>query len=451
MDRRQFLNTSAGLSLAAVAASLGQNRTLVSEGPPVNELEPERKKAVERRIREARDVALAILKPSKKQIEHGLELHKNSLVIESYGFSPRAAIDGDCVREAAEVGASEREIRGMMEDMRMTRCVTDPAERAEFMAAWEAAGVTCILQNAGEEGNAIDRLLKRLARFTYVTDMIRDFLPKAVTPDDIVAAKQQNRHCLYFSGNGVPLPQDWVSVEDELRYIRVFFQLGLRMAHLTYNRRNPIGDGCGESVDAGLSDFGRAVVAEMNRVGMIIDGAHSGWRTCLDAAKVSEKAVVLSHSGCWALNKHYRCKTDEVIRAVADTDGYIGICCIPRFLGASGDISVMMDHIDYVVKTFGADHVAIGTDVAYASTATAQEGRKIPKQRRLRSGWEMLWPPADPASEPDGDAKRQQLSMAWTNWPLFTVGLVQRGYSDDDIQKILGANVLRVARVNFNG
>ena len=74
-------------------------------------------------------------------------------------------------------------------------CATDPEERAEFMAAWEAAGVTCILQNAGEEGNAIDRLLKRLARFTYVTDMIRDFLPKAVTPDDIVAAKRQNRHC----------------------------------------------------------------------------------------------------------------------------------------------------------------------------------------------------------------------------------------------------------------
>ena len=92
MDRRQFLNTSAGLSLAAVTASLGQNRALVSDGPPVKELEPERKKAVERKIREARDVALDILKPSKKQIEHGLELHKNSLVVESYGFSPRAAI-----------------------------------------------------------------------------------------------------------------------------------------------------------------------------------------------------------------------------------------------------------------------------------------------------------------------------------------------------------------------
>jgi membrane dipeptidase len=317
------------------------------------------------------------------------------------------------------------------------------------MEAWKAAGVTCILQNAGEEGNAIERLLKRLARFTYLTDMMRGFLDRAIIPDDIVAAKEQQRHCLYFSGNGVPLPQNWVSVEDELRYIRVFFQLGYRMAHLTYNRRNPIGDGCGESANAGLSDFGRAVVAEMNRVGILADVAHSGWQTCLDAAQASSKPIVASHSGCWAINPHYRCKPDEVIRAIVDTDGYIGICCIPRFLGGRGDISAMLDHIEYVVKKFGADRVTIGTDVAYSSTATADENRKIPSRGRRRDRWEALWPPADPASEPTGDAARQVLSMAWTNWPMFTVGLVQRGCSDDDIRKILGGNVLRVARACF--
>lgn len=449
MHRREFLHASLGMSLAAGTSSLAARSALGQQAGGADELAPERKAKVEQKIQEARDAALDILRPSAKQIEHGRELHENCLVIESYGFSPRAAVDGDAVRAAFEAGASQRELNDMIEDMRMTRCVTDPAERAEFMAAWKAAGVTCVLQNAGEEGNAIDRLVKRLARYTYVTDMLRDFLQKGATPDDIVAAGEQGRHCLYFSGNGVPLQQDWVSVQDELRYIRVFFQLGFRMAHLTYNRRNPIGDGCGEAEDAGLSDFGRAVVAEMNRVGMIVDVAHSGWQTCLDAAGVSQKPVVVSHSGCWAVNKHYRCKTDEVIRAVADTDGYLGICCIPRFLGASGDIRAMLDHLDYAVKRFGAKRVAIGTDVAYASTATAEENRKIPKRRRQRSRWEALWPPADPTSEPQRDPKRQRLSMAWTNWPVFTIGLVQRGYSDDDIRKILGGNVLRVARAVF--
>jgi membrane dipeptidase len=100
------------------------------------------------------------------------------------------------------------------------------------------------------------------------------------------------------------------------------------------------------------------------------------------------------------------------------------------------------------VKKFGADHVAIGTDVAYGSRNSAAESAKVPRRGRQRTRWEALWPPGSMVSS----ASREQLdSMAWTNWPLFTVGLVQRGYRDSDIQKILGENVMRVARANFDG
>jgi len=394
-----------------------------------------------KRVREAREVALKILKPSRRELKHGMELHESSVVIDAYGFAPRSAIDGDKLRMAIEAGASQIEIQDMIEDMIMTRCVSDPVEKDEFMAAWEAAGVTCILQNAGEEGQDIRRLIKRLAHFTYVTDMMNDFIRKAVIPDDIVAAKKQNRRCLYFSANGVPLPQDWISVEEELRYIKIFFQLGIRMMHLTYNRRNMIGDGCAEPVDGGLSDFGRAVVKEMNRVGVIVDVAHSSWKTCLDAAEVSNRPIVASHTGCSSIHDHIRNKPDHVIEAIAKTGGYIGICCMPRFLGGKGDITAMLDHIDHVVENFGADHVAIGTDVAYISRNMDPEYKKVPKLPKTRKHWEELWPPERFVTKPE-----QRLSMAWTNWPLFTVGLVQRGYSDEEIQKIIGGNVLRVAR-----
>jgi membrane dipeptidase len=100
-------------------------------------------------IQRAREIALDILKPSQSEIEHGMELHKNSIVCESYGFSPRAAVDGEAVKTAVEAGASEIELQDMTEDMRVTRYATDPEEREEYMMAWEAAGVTCILQNAG--------------------------------------------------------------------------------------------------------------------------------------------------------------------------------------------------------------------------------------------------------------------------------------------------------------
>jgi len=122
----------------------------------------------------------------------------------------------------------------------------------------------------------------------------------------------------------------------------------------------------------------------------------------------------------------------------------VGICCIPAFLGGTGDLNALLDHIDYMVKTFGADAVAIGTDVAYTPPAAAAEWRKVPSRGPSRRRWASFWPPNDPLHKP---ASEQQVkSLAWTNWPLFTVGMVQRGHSDEDIRKILGGNVLRVAQ-----
>lgn len=447
--RREFLGGSLGLSIAGAAAALaagpagGSGQQLASADGDADATAGDWE--ANEVIQNARRVALDVLKPNKKDLEHGLELHANSLVFDIYGFAPRAAVDGDAIRRAVEAGASAIEVKDMREDMSMTRCVTDPAERAEFVQAWEAAGVTCIFQNAGEEGQDPMRLIKRLARFTYATDMMPEFMPKAVTPDDIEAAANDKRHCLYFTGNGVPLRQHWVSVEDELRYVRVFFQLGIRMMHLTYQRRNMIGDGCGETSDGGLSDFGRAVVAEMNRVGVIVDVAHSGWQTSLDGAKASQKPMVASHTTCAALHKHIRSKPDEVIRAIVDTGGLVGICCVPAFLGGTGDIAALLDHVDHVSKKFGVDHVAIGTDAAYASRNSAAENKKVPRRSPQRKEFRSLWPD-DALALPAGVHPNARQSLAWTNWPLFTVGLVQRGYSDEDIEKILGRNMLRVAR-----
>jgi membrane dipeptidase len=272
------------------------------------------------KIKTDREVGLKFLKPSKKDLEHGLELHRNSVVIETYGFMPRAAVDGDVFASKVSEKASLPELKDLSEEMLMTRFIGNEMERNEFKNAWEASGVTCIFQNAGEESNDIKILLKRLSNFTYATDIMSDFVFRAVSPDDIIRAKNENKHSLYFSANGVPLPQDWVSVEEELLYIKVFFHLGIRMMHLTYNRRNMIGDGCAEEANAGLSDFGRAVIREMNKTGVIVDCAHSGWRTSLESAKCSSHPNVASHSSVASLNPHMRSKPDDVIRAIADTD-----------------------------------------------------------------------------------------------------------------------------------
>ena len=437
IPRRAILQALATLPLWARTSSMSGSD---SESPSIfsdltDRLNPQ--------IQRARDVAMEILKPSNKETERGLRLHAESVVFDAYGFSPRAAIDGDALTAAVEAGASDIELKDLREEMSMTRYVTDPVEQQEYRDAWRSSGVTCVFQNAGEEGQDPMRLIKRLARFTFVTDMMGGFVSKASSVGDIEEAKQEGRHCLYLTGNGVPLTQQWVSVPDELRYLRVFFQLGIRMMHLTYQRRNMIGDGCGEPSDAGLSDFGRAVIGEMNRVGVIPDCAHSGWQTSLESAQVSDKPVVASHTTCAALDSrpHARSKPDRVIRAIADTGGLVGICCIPRFLRGTGDIQMLLNHIDHVVKKFGIRHVAIGTDVAYSSQNSATEQRKVPRLRRGREEFRSLWP-----NDHFQTSRTMTESVSWTNWPLFTVGLVQRGYSDDEIRQILGGNMLRVAR-----
>lgn len=148
------------------------------------------------KIRQGREAAIAALKPSSKELEHGLELHANSLVVESYGFSPRSAIDGDAFRRAIEAGASTPELEDLYEEMIMTRCVTDAGERAEYLGAWKASGVTCILQNAGEEGQDPLRLMKRLARFTFVTDMLRESVSKPSPPT--ISVRQSSRAAIVF-------------------------------------------------------------------------------------------------------------------------------------------------------------------------------------------------------------------------------------------------------------
>ncbi|WP_242631355.1 dipeptidase [Rubinisphaera italica] len=446
MKRRTLIRSAIGLTAGLIVnrTYAGMLESKISQGSNPEDLLSEKLTPT---MQHAREVALSILKPTSKELERGLRLHAESIVFDSYGFSPRAAIDGDAIAQAIEAGASDEELKDLREEMTMTRYISDLSERREYLDAWRASGVTCVFQNAGEEGQDPLRLIKRLARFTYVTDMLKSVVSKASSPEEIREAKRAGRHCLYLTGNGVPLTQQWNSVPDELRYLRIFFQLGIRMMHLTYQRRNMIGDGCGETSNAGLSDFGRSVIAEMNRVGVIPDCAHSGWRTSLEAARHSSKPVVASHTVCAALDSqpHARSKPDDVIRAIVDSGGLIGICCIPRFLKGSGDIAMLLNHVDHVTKNFGVEHVAIGTDVEHNSQYASVENKKVPRQPRQRDEFRSLWP-----NDNFKTTSEMTQSLAWTNWPLFTVGLVQRGYRDEEIRKIIGENVMRVSEESLN-
>ena len=395
-------------------------------------------------IRKARDAAEKVLKPSARDLEYGLALHREIAVVDAYGFGPHARARPDRLSALVEAGASQLEIQQAREHDGMTRWAWDDTIRSEAAEAWEAAGVNCLFVNSGEEGNEIHTMLKRLGYRTYAAEVGRELARPAYTPDDLQQSAEENGHCYYRVTNGVPLSRRRESIEDELSYVRPFFQLGARMMHLTYNRSNLIGGGCGEAADRGLTDFGRAAVAELNRVGVIVDVAHSGQQTSLDAARISSRPMVASHSMCHALHEHIRSKTDEVIRAIANTDGFVGMVMIPRFLDRTFDLNALLDHLEHMTKLVGARHVAIGSDQAHVCATPDGESDTV-RLPKTRAHWRSLWPEGSLGPVPKNTPPEATLSLAWTNFPMITVGLVQRGFDDEDIRAIMGGNALRVA------
>ena len=133
---------------------------------------------------------------------------------------------------------------------------------------------------------------------------------------------------------------------------------------LTYNRMDNIGIGCTERVDAGLSMFGIDVVKHCNDLGMIVDVSHCGHLTTMDACRHSKKPVNANHTAARSVYVHARGKSNEALRAIADTGGVIGVVAVPFFLSRadSPTIEHMFDHVDYIAGLVGWQHVAIGTD-----------------------------------------------------------------------------------------
>jgi len=224
---------------------------------------------MDKEIEKCREVAIKLLNPSRKELEKGLKIHQESIIWDAYGFAPISSVNSEILKKLIKEGATEIEIQDLKEDMMMTGYVYNKEEQDIYFNAWKTSGVTCIMQNAGEESNLPTVIMKRLARFIWATDILKPYLRKVVTPEEVIIVKKEKINSLCFSTNGVPLTNQFISVEDELRYIKIFYQFGVRMMHLTYNRRNLIGDGCMEENDAGLSDFGKSVVKELNRVGIM--------------------------------------------------------------------------------------------------------------------------------------------------------------------------------------
>ena len=229
---------------------------------------------------------------------------------------------------------------------------------------------------------------------------------------------------------------------DEFREpkdVKAFYELGLRCAQLTYNTQNLIGSGSTERVDGGISDYGVEIIKAMNEVGMLIDVSHSGDKTTLDAIELSPKPIAFTHSNCRALNNHPRLKTDEAIRKLAAKGGVMGITGVRMFVKDKEPTTVedIVDHIDHVVKLVGIDHVGIGSDC----DLMGYDHMPPDQYKQLKAGYKASYAFRDKIDTDGFDHPRKVYDL--------TAALIRRGYSDSNIQAILGGNFRRLLGITW--
>jgi membrane dipeptidase len=213
----------------------------------------------------------------------------------------------------------------------------------------------------------------------------------------------------------------------------LFKELGVGIVQLTYNTANSVGSGCYEGQDGGLTDFGRELVSEINRVGMLIDLSHVGAKTSADAILASEKPVTYSHCCPAALRAHPRNKSDEQLRLIAEQGGFVGVTLFPPFLrwGNESTVADYLDAIEYTINVVGEDHVGIGTDFTqgqgddFFHYITHDKGR----YRRLVD--------FGPIAMPEGMLRIE-------DFPSLTVAMERRGWNEARIRRVMGENWLRL-------
>ena len=244
--------------------------------------------------------------------------------------------------------------------------------------------------------------------------------------EDIHEAKSQRLAGMIFGF------QDTGPINGNLRMLAVYHALGVRIIQLTYNDENAVGCGCMAPEDKGLTPFGREVVAEMNRLGMLVDLSHCGHKTTMDAIEVSKGPVAFTHANPLALAKSPRNKPDEAFKALAAKGGVAGAVLLPAWLTHHGQASLedYLNAIDYLVKLIGIEHVGLGTDfmeeIPAEIMATALKG--ISPENLQQFYGSNIVKGFESAAE----------------FPKVTEGLLARGYSPEDVKKIIGGNWLRL-------
>jgi membrane dipeptidase len=297
----------------------------------------------------------------------------------------------------------------------------EPDADLSQLERWRASGVDFLSINIAYDRRPWQGAYRALSAYRAWLFAHGEDYALVATIDQVTAAKADGKLACAFDIEGM------AALDGDVGMVEVYYRLGVRQMLIAYNLNNAAGGGCHDD-DPGLSAFGREVIAEMNRVGMVLDLSHTGCRTTLEAMAVSSAPVIFSHSNARGLCDHERNITDEQIVACAATGGMVGVTGIGLFLRPGGaTVDNLVRHIDHMCGLIGPARVGISLDYSFNTDGFD-----------LEDG-EAFWPARQYAD------KGNIGFMAPELFPAITEALLARGYDESDVAGILGGNFLRVA------
>lgn len=301
----------------------------------------------------------------------------------------------------------------------------------------KAGGFTCVTPTLGFWEGAIESF-DSLGKWRDLVAANADLVTIARTTADIMAADKAGKIALLLGYQNTNL------FDGRIRFVELFAELGVRVLQLTYNNQNDVGSSCYEDADIGLSRFGREVIREMNRTGILVDCSHVGDQTTLDAIRYSEKPIAITHANPASVFPHKRNKNDAIIKALAEKGGVIG-CAAYRNITppeACDSVDAWARMVAQTVEIAGIDHVALGTDFSHHNTMDYLDWMRVGRWTRTVQYGASMNSSRMPSEKPAWIKRVNGLADV-------APALSRIGFSAEEIEKITSGNWLRVYAANF--
>lgn len=280
--------------------------------------------------------------------------------------------------------------------------------------------------------------LHRIGEWNRRFRQYADLIVHARSAEDVEQAERDNRIAIIFGF------QHCSPIEEDIDLIEIFHSLGVRFMQLSYNNQSVMATGCYESDDPGITRFGKQAIAEMNRVGLVVDMSHSAERSTLEAIDLSQRPIAITHANPSTFEPALRNKSDTVLKSLAQSGGMLGLSLYPFHLkdGPACQLEDFCAMVESTVELMGIDQVGLGSDLCQNQPDSVVEwmrngrwsvSRDFGEGSAGNAGW-----PAQPEWF-EGNADFHNISQ----------GLRNRGFDETDIDKVMGRNWLEFFRKSF--